>query len=640
MSFRRVYIELRRRNVVKAALSYIAVSWLVLQASSIVFPALEFSQASMKNLLMVLVIVFPFWLVFAWIYDITPEGIIKTGEIGDEIFIPKRRRRENAIIIGVMSLAIILLVADRVLDLSGKIINQEKDLSIAVLPFDNLGEEEHTYFSMGISEDILTQLGKIKALRILSRFTLREYDLNGKTPKEIGKELNVRYLLSGNVRTSGEKLRIGCQLIKTEDESETWSETYDRRQDDVFWIQSDVAKNVANSLKARLTEIEKKRTSIIPTENLEAYNLTLKGREQYIRFTNESNERAIEYFRKALKEDPGIALAWAGMSDALIQSIRYYGTRPKSNLDSALYYSRKAVELDQESADTWKALAFALSIDGQLDEAAQAYRKALVINPNHGPSLNNLGTSLMTKDPIEAISLFKRNILIDPLGWHAYANLGHIYLDAGLYSMASDRYRTVLSIDSTRVRMIFHLAQIEIRNENEKELPLFVDRILSIDSISSTALGYAGYLALYYNKHHAMQYLERAMNAEDYSMEYQGNVALGLGYLYFKEGRTREALNILDENLEFTLKRHGQFSNYWTGTNTAISMNHIIRGNYAEAIKWLEKAKWYMNPDLFKYHPVFNEIREKPEFVKLMDKWQTDKKQLKDQILELEKKGT
>ena len=150
----------------------------------------------------------------------------------------------------------------------------------------------------------------------MSRFTLKDYDTQGKTPSQIGKELKVSYLLAGSVRRAGDALRIGCQLINTQDESETWSENYDRVMKDIFEIQSEVAENISRKLKAELTPEEKSRIEKAPTENLIAYNLYLKGREEYNRRNAESIGRAIDYFKQAIEEDQNFGIAWAGLADA------------------------------------------------------------------------------------------------------------------------------------------------------------------------------------------------------------------------------------------------------------------------------------------------------------------------------------
>ena len=227
--------------------------------------------------------------------------------------------------------------------------------SIAVLPFDNLSPDpENEYFSLGITEDIITQLSKITELRVTSRTSAMRYQDSEKSVREIAQELQVASILEGSVRRVGNQVRITAQLIDPKTDEHLWAETYDREIEDIFAIQSDVAEQIASSLKVELSPEDRARIERKPTENLTAYDYYLKGRDHYYSYSREDNERAIEFFNEALEVDPDYALAHGGLADAYAQRWLWYGFG-EGWLDSAIEESNKAVALDPDLAETYQA---------------------------------------------------------------------------------------------------------------------------------------------------------------------------------------------------------------------------------------------------------------------------------------------
>ena len=227
--------------------------------------------------------------------------------------------------------------------------------SIAVLPFDNLSPDpENEYFSLGITEDIITQLSKISDLRVTSRTSAMRYQDSEKSVREIAQELQVGSILEGSVRRVGNQVRITAQLVDAKTDEHLWAETYDREIEDIFAIQRDVAEQIASSLKVELSPEDRARIERKPTENLTAYDYYLKGRDQYYSYSREDNERAIEFFNEALEVDPDYALAHGGLADAYAQRWLWYGFGEEW-LDSAIEESSTAVALDPDLAETYQA---------------------------------------------------------------------------------------------------------------------------------------------------------------------------------------------------------------------------------------------------------------------------------------------
>ena len=215
--------ELQRRNVIKAGISYVVISWAILQVADILFPAFSIPDSSIKYILYALAGGFPFWIIFAYIYEWTPVGFRKTEEVAEEVSVHQQtsKRLNSFIILGLVSVILLLLV-DRFFNFTYTLTEENPlDKTIAVLPFENIGTDEEAWFAKGVTEDILTHISKIGDLKVLSNFTLRDYDATGKTVEEIGEELGVGFLLTGSIRRAGEQLRISCQLIQVNPEQQT-----------------------------------------------------------------------------------------------------------------------------------------------------------------------------------------------------------------------------------------------------------------------------------------------------------------------------------------------------------------------------------------------------------------------------------
>jgi TolB-like protein/Flp pilus assembly protein TadD len=617
--------ELQRRNVIRAALTYGAVSWFLMQAGEIIFPILGVGEGAMRILLIGLVLLFPFWLLFAWVYEYTPQGFKKTGEVKEaESVTGSTGKKLNAIIFGGMALAIILLLSDRFLNLSESVVGDDvQEMSIAVLPFENKGSEEDAYFADGVSEDILTQLGKIGDLRVLSRFTIRDYDITGKSSKEIGEELKVSYLLSGSIRRAGEQLRISCQLIDTGSEQEAWSESYDRVMEDIFAIQSEVAQSIAGELKAELTPEEESRISKIPTDNLVAYNLYLKGREAYYQYDATSNEAAISYFKQAIDKDPSFALAWAGLADAYSMSYNY-GWHAHEYLDTALVTAQHALELDSESAEAWKAEGLAYSLLGNYTEAKRSIGEAIKRNPNHDRAIGNLAALLIDngEEIAEAAVLIQKAIGINPLNPINYINLANIYRITGFYEDALEHFETAIQLDSDYYFIYFDLAITHLVMDSSAEASRAVDIMVAMGDSAAFVMELAAVVTYLYDKEKAWEYVEGIEQKEDYNVKSDITPVLKsyLGKVLRKEG---DWDRILTGRLAYYNGR-GEEGNQAKRYLYMIACIYGILGDRERCLDSIERllednvaADYRL---LYEMNPYFDTVREDPRYAELIAK--------------------
>jgi TolB-like protein len=276
--------ELKRRNVIKATIAYIVVSWVLLQFFEIVLPHLESPPWVLKTLMFVITIGFPIWIIFSWVYEFTPEGFKKTINISKEKSITAAtNKRLNIIIIIALVIAIgVSFVNKPMSDTSSKTI-VNNDLisvnSIAVIPFKNLSDnKENQYFADGMMDDILNHLSSIQALEVKSRLSSERYRDSNKSSYEIGKELGVSYILEGSVQMHKDSIRFIVQLVDAINDNHLWSDKYDFKLKNIFAIQSEISKQIAVKLNTAIPRIGIGENEKRLTENIEAYNLYLKGR--------------------------------------------------------------------------------------------------------------------------------------------------------------------------------------------------------------------------------------------------------------------------------------------------------------------------------------------------------------------------
>jgi len=312
------FAELKRRNVYKVAVAYAVVAWLLIQAASIVLPTFEAPPWILKVVIFVLIIGFPVALIFAWAFELTPEGLKRTEEVTPHESITRRTGRKlDFVIIAVLLLVISILVYQRLHPTAPSATSNIPEKSIAVLPFENRSRDpDNAYFADGIQDEILTRLSKIADLKVISRTSTQHYKSAPENLPEIGKQLGVAHVVEGSVQKSGDSVRVNVQLIKAANDSHLWADTFDRKLTDIFSVESEVAKAIADQLRAKLTGREEQVIAAKPTDNPEAYDAYLRGLVYTLKATNSAANSlgAQKYLREAVRLDPKFALGWALLS--------------------------------------------------------------------------------------------------------------------------------------------------------------------------------------------------------------------------------------------------------------------------------------------------------------------------------------
>jgi TolB-like protein/Flp pilus assembly protein TadD len=319
MDPKKFFGELKRRNVYRAAVAYGIVAWFLTQLTTQVFPFFEIPNSAIRFVVIALAVGFPIAMCLSWLYELTPEGIVRSEDLDPVKARSARRvtgRILDFIIIGVLLLVIAMLIYERrPFRTSAEESIPEK--SIAVLPFENRSEDKaNAYFADGIQDEILTRLSKIADLKVISRTSTQHYKSAPENLPEIARQLGVAHILEGRVQKSGDAVRVNVQLIKAANDSHLWADTFDRKLTDIFSVESEVAKAIAEQLRAKLTGQEEQVIATKPTDNPEAYDAYLRGLAYTLKTGNTPANAlgAQKYLREAVRLDPKFALGWSLLS--------------------------------------------------------------------------------------------------------------------------------------------------------------------------------------------------------------------------------------------------------------------------------------------------------------------------------------
>ena len=388
--------ELKRRKVYRVAVAYVIVAWLLIQAASILFPTFEAPPWVMKVFVSAVILGFPVALILAWAFELTPEGIRRSEEVTPrESKTPKAGRRWTAIIVAAAVLAAALLAFQFARTRRSSTAELPKqtaptatlDKSVAVLPFENLSsDKENAFFAQGIQDEIITTLSTISGLRVISRTSTARYNSAPENLPEIARQLRVSNVLEGSVQKVGDRVHINVQLIQADNDAHLWAQSYDRQLTDIFGVEGEVAKSIAESLQARLSPQEKARVETKPTTNADAYMLYLRARDYQTRPDNllQDFQSATNLYDQAVKLDPNFALAHARLSATASNVYHFYEpTEPWKQKAHA--EALESLRLQPNLGEGHLALGlYHYYIEGDYDAALRELRLAAQALPNDG----------------------------------------------------------------------------------------------------------------------------------------------------------------------------------------------------------------------------------------------------------------
>tara|TARA_R110001583_G_scaffold195111_1_gene369231 strand:+ start:3776 stop:5521 length:1746 start_codon:yes stop_codon:yes gene_type:complete len=467
VKFKNLLAELQRRNVFKAGVSYAVFSWVLIQVASILYPSFGWGQDAINNTLIILIIGFPVWIVFAYVFEWTPSGFKKTENVTNTTSIRlSTNKKMNGLIIAGLSFAVLLLISDRIFDFSrtNDVINIDK--SIAVLAFADMSpEKDQEYFSDGISEEILNLLSKITDLKVISRTSSFSFKNKEVTTNEIGNALNVNHVLEGSIRKSGNTFRITAQLIDVTNSSQIWSQTYDRPMSDIFKIQDEIASNVSKQLQIKILG-ELKATN---SPKVEAYNLYLKALHLANQNTKTTYISAEKVIKEALDIDPNYSDAWRSLANIYHTGMHNFSLRSYAEgIPLGLAAALKAVELDPNSGDNYMTLASFQELNWDFEASVKNREKALELDP-YNAIIIGTAANMTFGDIQKSVELLKRSIALDPLVYVNFYNLGFAYYKLGEIEKAEEAFQTFKTYYPNSEILHYMMAQVRVAQGRNDE---------------------------------------------------------------------------------------------------------------------------------------------------------------------------
>jgi TolB-like protein/Tfp pilus assembly protein PilF len=585
---RNFFAELKRRNVYKVAIAYGVVAWLLMQVASQIFPFFEIPNWAVRLVVLLLIIGFPVALILAWAFELTPEGIKRAEDVD---LTKSTTRRTSHKLLWITAVVAIVAAA---LFVSGRFnlfrpkraaaTAVASDKSIAVLPFDNLSRDpDNAYFAEGIQDEILARLSKIADLKVISRTSTQKYKSAPGNLREIAQQLGVSNILEGSVQKSADQVRVTVQLINALTDTHLWAEIYDRKLTDIFAVESDVAKTIAETLRARLTGAEESAIAARPTENSEAHELYLRGRYFFGKRGADNLKRAIDYFNQAIAKDPNYAPAYAGIADSYaILSESPYESRADA-LNKARVAAEKALALDSKLAEAHVSRGLLFVEDLNLKAAEQEYQRAIELNPNYAFAHYLFGFDVLTPlgDFDHAISEMNRAVELDPFSGIINANLGWCYLCARRYPEAVAQFRKAAELDPNSPMPALGLAH-ELSGQREQAITAY----------------------------------QRAYDLDHDLEKHSGRPAdpMLLAAVYALKGDRAKELQQLEEGK--AVAQRGELPAFF------VALAYARLGDKNEAIEWLQRS--YQNKEIMiadiNVFPPFDPLRSDPRFEALAEK--------------------
>ena len=557
------FAELKRRNVYKVAIAYIVGGWALSQGIAQVFPVFDIPNWAIRMIVLLIILGLPVALVLAWAFEITPQGIKRT-EAADAMPQARRQRKHAWIYIvvvsGLISIGLFLLGRYTAINApprqSEAISGSLPQKSIAVLPFESLSEDKsNAYFAGGVQDEILTRLAKVADLKVISWTSTQHFNSAPGNLPQIAEQLGVANVLEGSVQKVADQVRVNVQLINALTDAHLWAETYDRKLTDIFAVESDIAKAIAENLQAKLTGSEKNEMSKKPTENSEAYELYLKGRFFWNKRTSADMKTALGYFEQAANVDPNYAVAYAGMADCYLLLPLYGGGVPTEMYPKATAMAQKAITLDPSLGEPHASLGLVHALfDFDFPASVREFEEAIRLNPNYAIAHHWFGDSVLPAlgEFDRANAEAQRALELDPLSIVNNTDSGTVYWITGRYQEAVAQFKKAIEMDPRNYTAHWGLGQAL---ERIGDLP--------------------GAIAEY----------EKATQLDD------DPLPLGLlGAAKAKADDRTGALSILDKLQEIAKQRY--VADY------SFALIHLALGQKDDAMKWLESSYAKHQPDL------------------------------------------
>jgi serine/threonine protein kinase/TolB-like protein/Tfp pilus assembly protein PilF len=449
--------------------------------------------------------------------------------------------------------------------------------SVAVLPFVNAsGDPNLEYLSDGIAESLMNSLSQLPNLKVMSRNSAFRYKGREQAAEKVGKELNVRAVLTGSLKQIGDQIVISVSLDDALDSHQIWGSQYDHKVSDLLAVQREIARDISGNLRLKLSDTDESRLSKRYTENPEAYQLYLKGRFFSNKRTGEAARKAVEYFQQAIEKDPNYALGYAGLADAYFLLTAFSDSPPQESIPKSKAAAKRALELDEDLAEAHASLASALFFyDRNFQESDREFQRAIELNPNYATAHHWYGVTYLAKMERfdEAVAEVKRAQELDPLSLIINADLGNTYIQARQYDKAIEQLRKTIEMDQS-----FYFAHWQLGVAYEMK-----------GSLQEATLEY-----------------QKARQLNDNPW-----VLALLGHVSAAAGRRDEALKTLDQLKVISKDRY--VSSY------SFAIIYAGLGEKNQAFQWLERSCQDHEPRItrIKVDPLLDSLRSDPRFADL-----------------------
>ena len=611
--------ELKRRNVFRVGIAYVVTTWIIIQVADTLNSMLGLPEWAPKLVLLILLIGFLPALVFAWAFELTPEGIQRESEIDRTQSVSRETgKRLNRAILILLALAVAYLLFDKFWESpwqnpgasshdpepvmagdgaqqaaapasdSDELISRQ---SIAVLPFENRSMlAEDVFFVQGIHDDLLTKLARIGGIKVISRTTVSQFTDTEKTLPQIARELNVAHVMEGSVQRAGDTVRINVQLIRADADDHVWAQAFDRQltAENLFRIQTEISEHIAETLESTLSAEERQRIDERPTDNLAAYNAYLRGRQALSLNSSEGADRALVEFRRATELDPDFALAWVGLAFSAGQGFSF----SDMDMDETLQITRegvnRALELDDQLGEAHLAQADLIRREqgSWMPEYEQALTRAIELSPGLADAWIRYAAHLAPHPDRadEALFAAEKASELDPLSNSVQTQMVWILGRLGRFEEAEARLQQLIQMNerfalnySTLSQMKFAQGQLAdslywLREAQKRDPGNIVFQLAEVWTLTSLRLEdeYEDLIA-------RVERLDPASTT----------LAMVESVLYLSQGKLEAALAAAKAWVERTGEGHGRTRASALGWQSTV---HSYRGEYADAMALLSEA--------------------------------------------------
>jgi len=599
--------ELKHRKVYKVATVYAITGWIIVQVVDVTFPRLNLPDWWITAVIVFVLIGFPVALVLAWAFEMSPEGIVRSSSIeAKNNTLPAHKRKPFTGTTTIVILAVLLIgqfiyfqfIRDSASnkDIAAIETTMLSQKSIAVLPFKNLSkEEDNAYFCDGVMEAILNNLSRIKDLKVVSRTSVERFRDQDTPIPDIANELEVANIMEGSVQRIGNNVRITVQLISAEKDEHIWATQYDRDISDIFVVQSEIAKTIAENLEVILTAEERGIIENAPTANLKAYDLFLETKNQK-RYSKKDIENVIEKYKMVISMDNNFSLAYANLGENLYKLGRF-GASESIWVDSALSVLDKALLLDPTNANAYRYKSFVFKGLHQEEKVKENLLNAIKYDPNNFFNFKYLGQYYQRTGQVDlSIDYMLKSWAVNKPDDddEFYSQMGKVFINID-WKLVKKYCRKGLESNYDFPDMLDYLARIAFREQNYEEVLQYALKIEAVDAEKnySSPIAYGFVLNKQYNE--SFKYFNKAIKIDEEENTATGNQWYLPFYAYakIKSGKTLEGKDMLKAYFEKVVPATKTYDiNTEVGFNSCVGLARKFawENNKSEAIAWLEKS--------------------------------------------------